>query len=263
MTSGAASEPTRRDSGTPSRGRMTAYLFRYQLADFLLLRAGLPSLMATLLGFMIWKTAGDGVDWLDPQGVRISRDIFRVLGGVFIVLGGFMGIARLMTDDRSNGYFRFLFSKPVSIERFYIQQYVMIGVGMIVLTGLFGAWLQAGTGPLPVREAMVVMGLFWVLVGGVGFALSAASNADALLLVVLYVVSMVLHELKDAPNSPMWPWLKQVTRVFPPVQKLDFIRDQIYAGADVPWMHVAHVAGYGALAFVVGVIVLRRASFAR
>ena len=186
-----------------------------------------------------------------------------MLGGVFIVLGGFMGIARLMTDDRANGYFRFLFSKPVSIERFYIQQYVMIGAGMIVLTGLFAAWLQAGTGPLPVGEAMVVMGLFWVLVGGIGFALSAATNADAVLLVVLYVVSAVLHGLKDAPNSPMWPWLKQVTRIFPPVQKLDFIRDQLYAGADTPWMHVAHVAGYGALAFVAGVIVLRRTSFAR
>ncbi|MDA1080663.1 MAG: hypothetical protein O2973_03145 [Gemmatimonadetes bacterium] len=247
----------------PGRARALAYLFRYQFADFLMLRAGLPALTVTLLGFMIWKTAGVDVGWSSTQGVRISRDVFRMLSGVFIVLGGFMGIARLVTDDRSNGYFRFLFSKPVSIERFYIQQWFLIGIGMVVLTGLFSAWLQAGTGPLPVRESMIFMGLFWILVGGIGFALSAATNLDAVLLVVLYVTSTVLHSLKEMPNSPMWPWLGQVTRLFPPLHKLDYIRDQLYAGAGVPWMHVAHVAGYGILALVCGTVILRRASFAR
>ena len=182
---------------------------------------------------------------------------------MFVALGAFMGIARLVSDDRSNGYYRFLFSKPVSLERFYMQQWVLHGAGLILITGVFAAWLQGGTGPLPVREAMITMALTWVLIGGIGFALSALTNVDALLLVLLYVVSAVLHGLKEAPNSPMWPWLKQFTRVFPPVQKLDFIRDQLYAGAGIPWMHVAHVAGYGVLAFAVGVIVLRRTSFAR
>jgi len=44
--------------------------------------------------------------------------------------------ARLVTDDRSNGYFRFLFSKPVSVGRFYLQQWVLHGMGFVVIVGL-------------------------------------------------------------------------------------------------------------------------------
>ncbi len=250
-------------SDRAGRGRLGAYLVRYQLRDFLMLRAGVPALMVTLLGFMLWKTTGSGQDWATPQGERFSREIFKILSGMFIALGGFMGVARLVTDDRALGSYRLLLSKPVALDRFYIQQWLLHGAGLVVITGLFSAWLQAGTGPLPVRDAMLVMGLFWVLLGGIGFALSAATNADAVLLVLLYVVSSVLHSIKDMPNSPMWPWLRQVTRLSPPFHKLDYVRDVIYSGGQMPWMHVAHVCAYGALAFAVGWVILRRVSFAR
>lgn len=245
-----------------ARGRLGAYL-RYQLQDFLFLRAGLPAVIVMLFGYMMWKSVGRPDVWQSSYGLQFRTQIFRNMAGVFITLGGFMGIARLVTDDRSNGYFRFLFSKPVSIERFYIQQWFLHGVGLVAITGLLAAWLQAGTGPLPVRQAMVVMGLFWILIGGIGFALSATTNYDALLLVLFYVLTSVLRALKTMHPSPMAGWLAQVTRLFPPLQKLDFIRDQLYAGAPMPWMHAAHVAVYGLLAFAAGVVILRRSSFAR
>ena len=245
------------------RGRITAYLFRYQLGDFLLLRAGVPGVLVTLIGFMMWKGAASGTDWTSPEGAQLSRAAFRALAGMFIALGGFMAIARLVTDDRANGHYRFLLSKPVSLTRFYAQQWFLFGACLTVITGLFAAWLQAATGPLPVREAMIVLALFWVLVGGVGFALSAATNADALILVLLYVITTVLQGVKAMPDTPMWPWLQQVTRLFPPLHKLDYVRDQLYSGFAVPWPHVAHVAVYGAAAFVIGIVILRRWSFAR
>jgi hypothetical protein len=240
-----------------------SYLLRYQLPDFLLLRAGLPTLLVVLFGFMLWKQAGSAMGWDTANGHQFAQQVFRNLAGVFITLGAFLGVARLVTDDRSNGYFRLLFSKPVSIERFYVQQWLLSGAGFVLIAGLLGAWFQAGTVTVPVREAMVVMGLTWILVGGVGFLLSASTNADAAILVVLFVVSNVLHALKDTPRSPLWPWLRQVTRALPPTQKLDFIRDQLYAGSPMPWSHAAHVAGYGVLAFIAALVVLRRSSFAR
>lgn len=250
-------------SRSPARGRMTAYLVRFQLVDFLMLRAGLPVLIVVMFGFMIWKQAGSAMGWDTPNGQQFAASMFRNLANVFITLASFIGVARMITDDRSNGYFRFLFSKPVSIERFYVQQWLLSGVGFVVLAGLLGSWFQAGTITLPVREAMIVMGLNWVLVGGVGFFLTAATNSDAALLVVIYVASNVLHALKDARNSPMWPWLKQVTRLLPPTQKLDYIRDQLYMGNPLPWPHTWHVIGYGAAAFIATLIVLRRSSFGR
>lgn len=246
-----------------NRGRLVAYLLRYQLADFLLLRAGLPGLVVVLFGFMLWKQTGQGNDWNSPLGMRFANEMFKVLAGIFITLGSFMGVARLVADDRSNGFFRFYFSKPVGIERYYVQQWLLNGIGMMVLTGLLGLWFQAGTVELPVRSAVIMMGLTWLLIGGLGFAVTAATNSDAAVIVLGYVVTTVLHVLKDTPNSPMWPWLKQVTRLTPPLQKLDYIRDQLYAGNAIPWPHFWHVAGYGALGFILAIVILRRTSFAR
>lgn len=245
------------------RGRLTAYL-RYQLADFLLLRAALPVILVLFFAFMTLKTTPDTVDWASPSGgARQLNELFRILAGMFIVLGSFIGVARLVTDDRSNGYFRFLFSKPVSVERFYFQQWVLHGVGFVAIVGLLGVWLQALTAHVPVGGAMMVMALTWTLVGGVGFALSAATNYDALLLVVGYVASSVLHSIKAAPAAHMAPWLRQVTRLTLPVQKLDYVRDQLYGGQDIPWPAAIHVVAYGTAGLVAALVILRRASFAR
>ena len=245
-----------------NRGRMTAYL-RFQLQDFLLLRAGLPTVLVSMFGYMLWKQTGPSIDWNSAMGQQFAIGVFRNLASVFITIGSFLGVARIVADDRANGYFRFLFSKPVSIERFYAQQWLLYGAGFVIIAGLLGLWFQAVTTTLPVPGLMVVMGLNWILLGGVGFFLSTCINADAPVLVVAYVVSTVLHSLKDAPFSVMWPWLKQVTRLTLPVHKVDFIREQIYTGGAVPWMHVIHVVAYGMIAFVLALVVLRRTSFAR
>jgi hypothetical protein len=245
------------------RGRLGAYLLRFQLRDFLLLRAGLPTGLVIFFLWMIIKTDGSRVDFSTPQGARFAMQIFTTFAPVFINLAAFLGVTRLVTDDRSNGYFRFLFSKPVSIERFYVQQWVMHGAIFIALSGFLTWWLQIYTAPVPVRDVMIVMGLYWVLIGGIGFALTAATNVDALLLIMVWVASTVMHALKDAPNSPMWGWMKQVTRLMPPTHKLDFIKAEIYAGNPMPMGHLAHVLAYGAIGFIVAVILLRRTSLAR
>lgn len=245
-----------------NRGRLAAYL-KYQFQDFLMLRAGLPTVLVAMFGYMLWKGANRAIDWNTPNGAQFANQLFRNMASVFIMMGSFLGIARIVADDRSNGYFRFLFSKPVSIERFYLQQWFLYGVGFVGVIGLLGYWLQAFTAPLPIPALMTVMGLTWILVGGVGFLISAVTNVDAVMLVVLYVTSTVLHSLKDMPGSPMWPWLRQVTRFALPTHKLDFIRDQLYAGAPMPWTHAYHVIGYGVIAVVLALVVLRRTSFAR
>ena len=244
------------------RGRLFAYL-KFQLQDFLLLRAGLPTVLVLMFGFMVWKQAGSALDWSTPTGQQFAMGMFRNPASVFITIGSFLGVARIVADDRSNGYFRMLFSKPVAIERFYAQQWLLYGVGFVLIAGMLGFWFQAVTTTLPVQAMMIMMGLNWILIGGVGFFLSACINADAAVLVVAYVFSTVLHSLKDAPGSNMWPWLMQVTRLTLPVHKIEYIREALYAGNSMPTMHVSHVIAYGMVAFVLGVVVLRRTSFAR
>lgn len=246
------------------RGRIGAYLIRFQLPDLLLFRAALPAGMAIFVGWMIVKTDGSRMDWTSPDGSRLALDIVRYVGsGMFINVAVFLGAARLISDDRSNGYFRFLLSKPVSRERFYIQQWLAHGASLVIITGLLGYWLQANTTAVPIREAMIVMALAWILIGGVGFALTAATNYDTLLLLVVWLVSKVAHTIKDVPESPMAPWLREVTRFTLPTHKLEYIMNELYAGHPLPTLHTAHVVAYGAIGFVVAVVLLRRTSFAR
>jgi hypothetical protein len=248
---------------TGPRGRLGAYL-AFQAQDFLLMRAAVPTALALLFGWTMVKSAPSGIDWTTPMpGQRFLSEMFRVLAGLFIPLGTFLGVARMVTEDRSNGYFRFLFSKPVSVVRFYGQQWALTGAGLVALTGALAALLGAVTAPVPVGAAMTVMGLTWILVGGVGFALSAATNYDATALVILYVLSSSLHSFKDAPNTTMAPWLQQVTRLTMPVHRLEYVRDQLYAGNPMPWGHAAIVAGYGAVFVVAAAVILRRASLSR
>ncbi|MDQ8165183.1 MAG: hypothetical protein P3A28_05425 [Gemmatimonadota bacterium] len=245
------------------RGRLGAYLTRYQLRDFLFLRAALPTGLVVFFIWMIVKTDGSRVDFATPQGQRFATQVFTSFAPVFINLAAFLGVTRLVTDDRSNGYFRFLFSKPVNIERFYAQQWALHGVAYIAIAGALTWWLELYTAPVPVREVMIVMGLSWVLIGGIGFALTAATNLDALLLVAVWVASSVMHSLKDAPNSPMWGWMQQLTRLMPPTHKLDYIKAELYAGNPMPTGHLAHVLAYGAIGFIAAVVLLRRTSLAR
>lgn len=245
-------------------GRLAAYLFRFQLRDLAVLRAGLPTLMAVFFGWMVVKTDGSRVDWNSGDGQRLAMQILTTFGTyVFIPLAAFLGAARLVTDDRANGYFRFLFSKPVSVVRFYVQQWVLYGVLVTLLAALLTAWLQTQTTALPVAGAMMAVALTWVLAGGVGFLLSAATNYDALVLLILWTVSKVLHAIKDSHPEAMWAWAREVTRFLIPTQKLVHAQNELLSGNPLPWPHTAHVLAYGLLAFAAGIWVLRRRELAR
>ena len=79
------------------------------------------------------------------------------------------------------------------MERYYVQQWLLNGACLMAISALLSLWLEAGTTAMPVRATVIAMGLTWVLVGGVGFAVTSATNSDATVLVFGYVVTAVLH----------------------------------------------------------------------
>ncbi|MCC7195372.1 MAG: hypothetical protein IT356_07445 [Gemmatimonadaceae bacterium] len=248
---------------TGPRGQLRAYL-AFQAKDFLLLRASLPTAVVVMFAWMMIATVQLPADgWESPQGRMIARQVFDMLSTMFVLAGAFLGVARIVSDDRSNGYYRFLFSKPVSMCAFYMQQWIVNGVGLVVLIGLLASLFGALTVPVPVGAAMQVMAVTWVLVGGVGFALSVGTNYDVPVLVVSYVGSSVLHSLKDSPGSAMAPWMRQIVRVTMPVQHVDHVRAALFAGNPLPLAHAGIAVAYGALFVVAAVVLMRRVSFAR
>ena len=81
------------------RGRINAYL-KFQLGDFLILRAGLPTLVAVMFGYMLWKQMSGSIDWTTPQGQGFALQVFQTIASVFITIGSFLGVARIVADHR-------------------------------------------------------------------------------------------------------------------------------------------------------------------
>jgi len=245
-----------------TRGRLRAYA-RYQLVDFLLQRAALPALVIGAFGAMTWYAARASAGFSGEQGAAFATAQFHTYGSLFVALAGFAGIGRIVSEDRASGAVRFLFSKPVSFTAYYIQQWVVNGLALVAIAGILGSAWQAATVPQHVGGLMMTMAMAWVMLGGVGFLVSALTNADLVAILGVYLGTAVLRSLRDLPESPLPAWLSQAARVLPPTQKLDYVREHLLAGAGMPWAHAAHVLLYGAGAFALGLVVLRRPSLVR
>lgn len=248
------------------RGRLLAYA-RYQLADFLLLRASLPIGIALLFGFMIWwpteSRQGHAFWTKPPWGPQQTMQLYTMLLSFYLALGAFLGAARIVPEERSNGYFRFIFSKPVSLTGFYTQQWLVHGLAFSGLAAGLAWLISVATAPVPIFGAFVAGALTWILIGGVGFLLGAITNFDALLLLLVWVGSQVLHAIKKDAGDKIWPWLREFTRAAPPTHKLSYLHDVLYEGSPMHWPNFWFVVAYGLAAFALGLVVLRRTSLSR
>ena len=246
-----------------STARLGTYLWRFQLRDFLLRRAAVPAAAAIGMGWLLLASDASTVDWATPRGAEWSRGFFATYATLFMHAAAFLGVARLVADDCSNGYYRFLFSKPLSVARFYAQQWVLHGVGLVAIAGVIVAWYGYVTAPAPtpLAGAVMMMGLTWVLVGGVGFAFTAVTDYDAPVLIGCFVVSEVVQLMGAVRASP--PWLRAAAPFALPLVDLTAVREALFAGDAPPWSRAAHVAAYGVAGFIAGLIVLRRAAVAR
>ena len=68
-----------------TRGRLRAYA-RYQLVDFLLQRATLPTIAIAAFGAMTWYAAGASAGLAGEQGEAFAEVQFRTLGSLFVAL---------------------------------------------------------------------------------------------------------------------------------------------------------------------------------
>jgi hypothetical protein len=101
----------------------------------------------------------------------------------------------------------------------------------------------------------------------VGFLLGALTRFDGAVLALVYVFSVLLQQMAvqptRLPGGGLPAWVAQLSRILPPVHALDQLRGRLYASEVVDPAQLWHVAGYGAAAFIVGAVVLRRAQLAR
>lgn len=243
---------------------------RYQVPEFVAHRLALPLLLlafaAGLPTYLMTKNVPPG--WMQsPQGVNLAKQMFAQSITLFLPLGAFVASVGVISTDRQQGYFRFLFSKPVNVLAYYAQTYLLHAVVYVAVFGAIVWGYGSYTVHFSVHRSMEAAMLTFVLVGGLGLLFGALTRFDAATLIVSYMAALILQQLMAAPNAlrngglPIW--LATIGKSLPPVLKLDALRDHLYAGTPLDAAQLWYVLGYGGVAAILGIVLLRQLPLAR
>ena len=173
--------------------------------------------------------------------------------GVIVFLGALLAMNGIVANDRKLGYYRFLFSKPMSPERYYGQAFAVHTAGWLAIVSLLA--LVYGMLVYPVLSAAFVggIGVVFLCYAGVAFLLSATARWDWLSLVFVTVMTTLLHgRFGESPSR-----FAKLLHLLPPLHETAGVYAALGEGVALPWHSVAWLGGYGAACFVAALVVLR------
>lgn len=254
--------------------RRHARLGRYtlwQLRDYAFNR-GLPTLIVALLMGLLGASEirdalasplGPPTDLIAQYGsVMAARTAWRhQLGlafvaaviGFYVFFGALFAVNGVVANDRKFGFYRFLFAKPLTPSAYYGVEFLVSGASFLVISALL-LWLYgAVVGPVFSVSLLIAVGAGYLCYAGLGFALSALSRWDWLSLVGVAGAADVLWKLYGASTHPFAALL----RLLPPVHRTTEVYTRAVHGMALPWHSVFWLAGYGVIAFVAGLAILR------
>jgi ABC-type transport system involved in multi-copper enzyme maturation permease subunit len=173
--------------------------------------------------------------------------------GVIVFLGALLAMNGIVANDRKLGYYRFLFSKPMSPERYYGQAFAVNTGGWLAIVSLLA--LVYGVLITPLLSVAFIGGIGFVFLcyAGVAFLLSATARWDWLSLVFVTVATTLLHQRFGASSSPF----AKLLYLLPPLHETTGVYEALAEGVALPWHSIAWLGGYGAVCFVAALVVLR------
>jgi hypothetical protein len=268
------------------RSRLGAYAL-WQLRDYLLDKGiGLAMVMLFVLvsAYVPLRRElfdAESLERLRPIVVRLYEEFVSWLA----LLGALFATNGIVSDDRKQGYYRFLFAKPVRVPAFYAQKFaVHLGGHLLVATlllatfamtvgrtnmqcgghagidrlrctlGYLGGYLDVSAVPYPSPALLLTLAMLFVALGGVGFLLSAAWRVDWLSFMTVYIVSKVLWGFFERDAG----WRGAAVHLLPPVHKLDGVYRALSRAEPLPMDDLRWLVLYGLACFVLGVVVVRR-----
>jgi len=253
------------------RARLGAYGL-WQLRDYFIDRGTPTALVGALFGYMVagpmvvglnMRLAGMSVaaisraGGMDAARASMLRELTAVLLplvlGNLVFLGALFAMNGIVANDRKQGFYRFLFSKSLSPERYYGQAFALHWAGFLVVFALLALLFHALVGPVLTLKLVAAVGLMYLCYAGIAFALSAAARWDWLSLVAVTVASNYFWarfgESRRAAAGLLY--------LFPPLHRTSEVYTVIATDVALPWQLLGWFAAYGAACFAVGLVVLR------
>lgn len=251
--------------------RLRAYAL-WQARDYLMDRGTPTALIGALFGYMVGGplVGAAHLQLAQMSAVQVARaggmaaarasvmaevtlTFLSLLLGNLVFLGALFAMNGIVANDRKQGYYRFLFSKPLSPDRYYGQAFLVHWIGFLVIATVLGLLYQVLVAPVLSAPLFVAVALMYLCYAGVAFALSAAARWDWLSLVAVTVAANWAWLRFGQASSP----LAALLYLFPPIHRTSEVYTAAAKGAELPWPLLGWFAGYGVACFVIGLIVLR------
>ena len=263
----ATRTPVDADVGIETPSNPLLRYARWQLRDFVSQRATILMLVAVLMMYPLVAGFFNVSPGLERFANEVKEGWIYIILGVLTALGTLIGVRGIVSDDRQQGYHRFLFSKPVDAARYYAQAFAVQGVGLAGVLGLVALAYAITIAPVSAAAVALAAGTFFVLFGGVTFFFSTLTRLDW-----VYTLGSVAASLWTAylVNQRGHLWLKPLEWLLPPVRNIGEMIDRLvrliaHGDGSVlgAMVHAVHPLTYGALAFGAGLWVLRKRSMTR
>jgi hypothetical protein len=233
------------------KDNLTRYAY-WQLRDFLRERAVALMLVGLLLGFMMVapmrSMMGGNIDELNAKRILLLVLPQIVFISSFIVFNG------IISTDRKMGYYRFLFSKPVSIPAYYAQHFVVYFVGFMAVFVILLAVFAITVTPINPIGILAYCALVYLSLGGIAFFISSLFRYDWPILAAVYLGSALVNSLWAGREG----WRMVVRNALPPLHKLTPAMGDLVNLGTVDLSSVAWLLGYSALFFAAALAVLWR-----
>jgi len=238
-----------------SRGRLARYSL-WQFRDFVMEKGISIIIIGLLWGYL--QLLPFRQSFSPEMTPELIIRLVTLLAGSLVSIAVLIALNGIISTDRKLGYYRFMFAKPVSPMRYYGQLFVVHLVGLLSGMVLLALVFFFVAGRFNVWNLILYTSLIYVALGGIGFFISAASKYDWVTLAAVWVGSRILRALFGNGDD----WKSKAVELLPPVHKVDTVAGSIIATGSAPLGDVVWLAGYGALFFVLGLLVLQRRSLA-
>jgi len=241
-----------------NRGRLARYSL-WQFRDFVMDRGIGIVIIGFLWGYVMFEPIrrAMGGQWTGDQTSPVWGILLQVASAV-ASLSVLIAMNGLVSIDRKNGYYRFLFSKPVNPVAYYAQLFVVYLVGVLTAMLVLSSLLRIIFPAFNIVNFLIYSAVIYVAMGGIGFFLSVATRYDWLTLAAVWLGSRVLRGVYGPKND----WRSKVVELLPPVHKLDQVANSLIGTGRADASDVVWLVGYGALFFALGLFILRRGSLA-
>jgi hypothetical protein len=239
---------------------MSGRLGRYapiQLMDYALERGAVTLVLGAVVG---WAMAMPVAAALAQGNVgpaersAILQQFFLSTFGLYCWFATITAVNGIVSNDRQKGTFRFLFSKPISVLRYYAQAWVLHGIGVVIVISLLAGLFSAAVQPFFPPRLLIYMSVYYVLLGGIGFLASAITRRDAVAVVLVWLMSLVIHARIAVESGLGW---KVLNVLIPPSHKTTPLMIAILTGQPLDIGAVWWALGYGLACFVAGLAVIR------